>query len=77
MGRASLLQERRKMLFEDVYSVWTERAAYSKTGHSTCSPQINEKCLTVHDGRRKLICQFVIQVGMLGETAPSPARYGS
>ena len=25
MGRASLLQERRKMLFEEVYSVWTER----------------------------------------------------
>lgn len=24
MGRASLLQERRKMLFEEVYSVWTE-----------------------------------------------------
>ena len=25
MGRASLLEEKRKMLFEDVYSVWTER----------------------------------------------------
>ena len=25
MGGANLLQERRKMLFEEVYSVWTER----------------------------------------------------
>ena len=25
MGRANLLQERRKILFKKVYSVWTER----------------------------------------------------